>query len=80
MALLQIGIYPNFEVLKSKHRRRYLTIGDATADFHRRMECTDERQDRIIRDYLRTKLSMIGSEFQLRGSSFGAKIWWTKDH
>ncbi|MEI6293119.1 MAG: class I SAM-dependent methyltransferase [Methanomicrobiales archaeon] len=80
MALLQMGIYPNFEVLKSNHRHRYLTIGDATADFHRRMACTDEHQDKIIRNYLRTKLTMIGNEFQLRGSSYGAKIWWTKAH
>lgn len=78
MALLQMGICPNFEVLTSEHRHRYLTIGDATADFHRRMGCTDEQQDKIIRNYLRTRLTMIGSEFQLRGSSYGAKIWWKK--
>ena len=80
MVLLQLGIYPNLEVLASDHRHRYLTIGDATADFHRRMGCTDDHQDKIIRDYLRTKLTMIGSEFQLRGSSQGAKIWWSKNN
>jgi len=80
LALLQMEIYANFEVLKSKHRHRYLTIGDAVADFRRRMDCTDNHHDRIIRDYLRTKLTMVGSEFQLRGSSYGAKIWWTKTH
>ena len=79
LALLQMEIYANFEVLKSKHRHRYLTIGDATADFHRRMDCTDEHQDKIIRNYLRTKLTMVGNEFQLRGSSYGAKIWWIKN-
>ena len=78
MALFQVGIYPNFEILQSDHRHRYLTIGDATEDFHRRMDCTDERQDKIIRDHLRAKLSMVGNELRLRGSSYGAKIWWTK--
>jgi len=79
MALLQMGIFPNFEVLASENRHRYQTLGDATADFHRRMDCSDEHQDRVIREYLRTKLTMVGSEFQLRGSSYGAKIWWTKN-
>ena len=58
--------YIRIQVLKSNHRHRYLTIGDG-ADFHRRMDCTEERQDRIIKGYLRTKLSMIGSEFRARG-------------
>jgi SAM-dependent methyltransferase len=78
-ALLQMGIYPNVEVSKSSHAHRYVTIGDAVADFHRRMGCSDSRQDKIIGNYLRTHLCAAGKEFQLRGSSRSAKIWWSKE-
>jgi ubiquinone/menaquinone biosynthesis C-methylase UbiE len=76
MALLQMGIYPSFEVMKSSHKHRYLTIGDAVSDFHRRMNCSNAEQDKIIRDYIRTRLVLAGNEYQLRGDSYSARIWW----
>jgi ubiquinone/menaquinone biosynthesis C-methylase UbiE len=79
MVLIQSGIYPNIEVTASSHAHRYATIGDAVEDFHRRMACETDQQDNLIRQYMRTHLCGSGSEFQLRGTSLGAKIWWSRE-
>jgi ubiquinone/menaquinone biosynthesis C-methylase UbiE len=78
MVLLQLGIYPNLEMIPEGHAHSYATIGDAVTDFHRRMGCTTENQDTIIRRYLRTHLCLTRNEFRLRGNSRNVKIVWQK--
>ena len=74
--LLQKNIYPDFYPEKNIHSHLYQTLGDAVEDYAARMNCTDEGQRKIIRDYLRRKMVYGETGFSIRGESWNAKICW----
>jgi SAM-dependent methyltransferase len=74
--LLQKKIYANFHPEKNIQSHIYQTLGDAVDDYAARMNCTDEGQRKIIRDYLRRKMAYGETGFSIRGESWNAKICW----
>lgn len=76
--LLQKGIYPNISLEKVCSPHPYETLGEAVDDFRRQMNAYEPRQESLIRNYLRTHLTMSRAGLCLRGDSWNAMIWWKK--
>jgi len=74
--LLQKNIYADFHPERNIHSHLYQNLGDAVDDYAARINCADERQRKIIRDYLRRKMAYVETGFSIRGESWNAKICW----
>lgn len=76
--LLQRGIYPNLTAEKVCSPQPYQTLGEGVDDFRSQMNAYESRQENLIRNYLRTHLTMSRAGLCLRGESWNATIWWKK--
>jgi hypothetical protein len=74
--LQQMGIYANVEVTEEESVHKFNSIEEAVTDQKEGLNLTTAEQERILRDYLLTKLVPEDGKFIMKNDSFRAKIWW----
>jgi len=75
--LRQLGVPASIECKEYPDGRLYPTLGHAVVDLGARMGGVDQKQDEIIRQYLRNHLNMEQNGLRFRGKSMHAEITWT---
>lgn len=75
--LRQLGVPASIECKEYPDGRLYPTLGHAVVDLGARMGGVDQKQDGIIRQYLRNHLNMEQNGLRFRGKSMHAEITWT---
>ena len=79
-ALYQSGIYAHLEVLPLKDSHYYETFEEASAEYVDRLAAVEERQVKLVEDYMRQTLREVpGKGFVLPEDGLYAHIWWRKD-
>jgi len=76
--LYGMGIYPNVKVYKDDYRESFSSVEEAVAHFKPFYQVGDDRQEKILREFLHKKLVKCNGHLSLRGYSDIAKIWWKK--
>ena len=77
-ALYELGIYADLEVLPLKDVHYYDTFENAVAEYVDRLSATEEKQIRIVENYLKEKLTETLKGWRLEGDGLYAHIWWEK--
>jgi len=76
--LLQKKIYANISIEVAGSNLFYATIGEALEAFRICTQFSEVCQDNVVRNYLRTCLTLADSGFTLRGRSYDARISWKR--
>ena len=74
--LMQKEIFANISIEEVGSDHFYANIGEALEAFRICTQFSEVCQDNVVRNYLRTRLTLANSGFTLRGRSYDAKIWW----
>jgi SAM-dependent methyltransferase len=77
--LQQMGIYANVEVTKEESVHTYGDFEEAVADQKEGLNLTTPLQDRILREFLNTRLKREDGSWVHRETSHRVKIWWKKE-
>ncbi|WP_319579809.1 methyltransferase domain-containing protein [uncultured Methanospirillum sp.] len=75
-ALYEMGIYANIAVEPGCEAAYFQTIDDAVKDFYQRLNCSDPKQEEIIRRYCEGSLVKNSNGYRVPGQALGAHIWW----
>lgn len=76
--LYDLGIYSNVKVYKDMYLESFSSVEEAVTHFKPFYNVCDEKQEMILREFLRKKLVGRKGQVLLRGYSNIAKIWWKK--
>ena len=79
-ALYEFGIYADLEVLPLKDVHYYETFEDVAAEYVDRLSAIEEKQIRIVENYLKEKLAETPKGWRLEGDGLYAHIWWEKQN
>ncbi len=74
--LLQKEIFASISVEEVGSTQFYTNIGEALETFRNCTQFTNVCQDNVVRNFLRSRLTLADNGFTLRGRSYDAKIWW----
>ena len=76
--LYQMGIYADVEMLPLKKEYRFSSPEEMSAFFRRRFGLTTPAQERVLDEYLASRIRRDGGDVVLSGDSTFAKIWWKR--
>ncbi len=75
--LYSMGIYPNVEMVRMEHTRRFSDIDAAVNEFKGQYRVTSPTQEKVLRDYLSTTLLQENGDGLLqKGATTRVKLWW----
>ena len=77
-ALYELGIYADLEVLPLKDVHIYETFEEARTEYSDRLSAADERQIRIVENYLKENITETPKGWGLPSDGLYAHIWWKK--
>ena len=79
-ALYELGIYADLEVLPLKDVHYYETFEETAAEYIDRLSAVEEKQIRIVENYLKENLAETPKGWRLQGEGLYAHIWWKSNH
>lgn len=74
--LHQMGIYAHVEMSKEESIHRFVSFEEAVADQKEGLHLTTLEQEKVLMEYLQTKLKIEDGMVVLREMTHRAKIWW----
>jgi len=77
-SLYELGIYANLEILLLKDVHYYETFEEAAAEYVDRLSAVEEKQIRIVENYLRENMTETPKGWRLSGDGLYAHIWWKR--
>lgn len=77
--LYSMGIYPNVEMIRMGHTRRFPDLDAAVDEYRRQYRIETPAQERILREYLAATLSENGDDLVLSSMTARVKVWWEVD-
>jgi len=79
-ALYELGIYADLEVLPLKDVHYYETFEEAVAEYADRLSAVEEKQIRIVENYLKENMIETAKGWRLSSEGLYAHIWWESNH
>ena len=75
--LYSMGIYPNVEMVRMNHTRRFPGIDAAVNEFREQYRITSPAQEELLREYLATRLlRKEGDDYLHSGATTRVRLWW----
>lgn len=75
--LYSMGIYPNVEMVRMGHTRRFPSIDAAVDEFREQYRITSPAQEELLREYLATTLLQEeGDGYLHSGATTRVRLWW----
>jgi len=74
--LYSMGICPNVETKRTEYSRRFKNIQAAVNEYKGNFKIETKEQERILQDYLNSKLKENNGEFLFTQKTTRVKIWW----
>lgn len=71
-----MGIYAHVEMSKEESIHRFVSFEEAVADQKEGLHLTTLEQEKVLMEYLQTKLKIEDGMVVLREMTHRAKIWW----